>query len=58
VRGWDKNLPVASAQRAAQTLLAQATPTLGLGSAGPPVALCRKQEYGHAEPLAVDLGRR
>ena len=42
--GLGEKPPVASAQRAAQTVLDQATPTLGSGSAGPAVALCRQQE--------------
>ena len=58
VRGWDKNLPCASARGAAQALLAQAAPTLGSGGAGPAVAPRRQQECGHAQPLAVDLGGR
>ena len=39
VRGWDKNLPVAFAQRAPQALLDQAASTLGPGGVGAAVAL-------------------
>ena len=59
VRGWDKNLPShPPARGAAQTVLAQATPTLGPGGPDPAVAPCRPYERGHAQPLAVDLGGR
>jgi hypothetical protein len=48
----------ALAQCAAQTLLAEATPTLGSGGARPTVASRRQQKRGHTQPLAVDLGGR
>ena len=58
VRGWDKNLPSRLLGALAQALLAQAAQTPGSGGAGTAVASRRQQKRGHAQPLAMDLGRR
>ena len=58
VRGWDKNWPSRLLGALAQTLLAQAAAALGVGGVGAALAPCARQEPGHPEPLAVDLGVR
>ena len=58
VRGWDKNWPSQHSGGPAQTLLVEAAAALGFGGVGAALAACPRQEPGHPESLAMDLGGR